>query len=80
MGGTVARQMGQNYVFTRLLSREKGSQANSEIKRGYGIGRARYRGLTKTDIQMQFTAAACNIRRWSARLCWLAHQATGKAS
>jgi len=45
---------------------------NSELKRGYGLDRARYRGLKKTDIQMQYTAAACNIRRWASRLCWLA--------
>lgn len=64
----------------RMRRRNAVEGTNSELKRGYGIGRARYRGLTKTNIQMQFTAAACNIRRWSARLRWLAHQATGKAS
>lgn len=53
---------------------------NSELKRGYGLGRARYRGLAKTDIQMHFIAAACNIRRWSARLCWLTRQAARKAA
>lgn len=64
----------------RMRRRNAIEGTNSELKRGYGLGRARYRGLAKTDIQMQFTAAACNIRRWSARLCWLAHQAAGKAA
>ena len=44
----------------------------SELKRGYGIRRCRYRGLAKTDLQMQFAGAACNLRRWAARLCWIA--------
>jgi len=44
----------------------------SELKRGYGIRRCRYRGLAKTDVQMQFAGAACNLRRWAARLCWIA--------
>ena len=53
---------------------------HSELARGYGIRRARYRGLGKTDIQMQFTAAACNLRRWAVRLCWLNRQEAKKAA
>lgn len=64
----------------RLRRRNAIEGTNSELKRGYGLGRARYRGRAKTDIQMQFTAAACNLRRWSARLCWLARQAARKAA
>jgi len=44
---------------------------HSELTRGYSLRRSRYRGLGKTDVQMQFTAAACNLRRWAVRLCWL---------
>lgn len=58
----------------RMRQRNAIEGTNSELKRGYDLGRCRYRGLQKTDIQMQFTAAACNIRRWAARLCWLARQ------
>lgn len=47
---------------------------NSEVKRAYGIRRCRYRGLAKTNVQMQFAGAACNLRRWAARLCWFARQ------
>ena len=44
---------------------------HSELKRGYGIRRCRYRGKAKTDLQMQFAGAACNLRRWANRWCWL---------
>ena len=47
---------------------------NSELKRGYGLRRSRYRGLKRTDIQMQTSAAACNLRRWASRLCWIARR------
>jgi len=53
---------------------------HSELTRGYGIRRSRYRGLEKTDVQMQFTAAACNLRRWAVRLCWLSRQEAKKAA
>ena len=53
---------------------------HSELARGYGMRRSRYRGLEKTDIQMQFTAAACNLRRWAVRLCWLTRQEAKKAA
>jgi hypothetical protein len=43
----------------------------SELKRGYGIRRCRYRSLTKTRLQMHLAATACNLRRWAARLLWL---------
>ena len=53
---------------------------HSELARGYGIRRSRYRGLEKADIQMQFTGAACNLHRWAARLCWLRRQKTKKVA
>jgi Transposase DDE domain/Transposase domain (DUF772) len=36
----------------------------SELVRGHGLRRARYKGLAKVDLQNQFIAAACNIKRW----------------
>ena len=59
----------------RMQKRSAIEGTNSELKRGYGLGRSRYRGLKKTDLQMQFTAAACNIHRWANRLCWLSRKA-----
>ncbi len=43
----------------------------SELKRRYGIRRARYRGLQKTSLQIIFCVSGCNIRRWAARRNWM---------
>ena len=59
----------------RMHRRNALEGTNSELKRGYGIRRCRYRGLAKTNVQMLFAGAACNLRRWAARLCWLDRQA-----
>ena len=40
----------------------------SELVRGHGLRRARYKGLAKVDLQNQFIAAACNIKRWFRKL------------
>jgi hypothetical protein len=67
--------------YQRRMHRRSGIEGtHSELSRGYGIRRSRYRGLEKTDVQMQFTAAACNLRRWAVRLCWLGRQETKKAA
>jgi hypothetical protein len=42
----------------------------SELKRGYGLGRSRYRGLAKTTLQHYLVAAACNLKRWARRIAW----------
>ena len=44
--------------------------SHSELVRGYGLRDCRYKGRLKTDLQSQFTATACNLRRWARRLCW----------
>jgi len=46
----------------------------SELKRGHGMGRARYRGLAKVSLQNLVTGAACNIKRWIRRAQWEARQ------
>jgi hypothetical protein len=58
----------------RLCRRSGIEGTHSELTRGYKLRRSRYRGLSKTDIQMQFTAAACNLRRWAVRRAWLDRQ------
>lgn len=40
----------------------------SELVRGHGMRRARYRGFAKVDLQNQLIAAACNIKRWLEKL------------
>ena len=65
----------------RRLDQRSGIEGtHSELTRGYRLRRSRYRGLRKTDIQMQFTAAACNLHRWAARLCWLDRQQAMRAA
>ena len=48
----------------------------SELKRGYGMRRTRYRGLTKTSLCNLMIGAACNLRRWSRRIAWETQMAT----
>jgi len=58
--------------YRQRMQRRNGVEGTqSELIRRYGVRRSRYRGLKKTDLQMQFAAAACNLRRWAARVCWL---------
>jgi transposase len=40
----------------------------SELVRGHGLRRARYKGFAKVDLQNQFIATACNIKRWFRKL------------
>jgi hypothetical protein len=39
----------------------------SELVRGHGMRRARYRGLAKARLQNYFIGAACNVKRWIRR-------------
>ena len=48
----------------------------SELVRGHGLRRSRYRGLARTRLQNLMIGAACNIRRWSARMNWEKRQST----
>ena len=40
----------------------------SELVRGYGLRKARYRGLDKNRLAHYFIAAACNVRRWANQI------------
>ena len=48
----------------------------SELVRGHGLRRARYKGFAKVDLQNQLIATACNIKRWFRRLLGIALTAT----
>ena len=54
----------------RMRKRNAVEGTHSELVRGYGLRRCRYKGRNKTGLQAQFTATACNLRRWARRLCW----------
>ena len=61
--------------YQRRMRRRNGIEGTqSECVRGYGARRCRYRGLARTSLQMQFVGAACNLRRWANRRCWLARK------
>ena len=47
----------------------------SELVRGHGLRRARYRSLRKVALQNYLVGAACNIKRWIRRRIWLIEQA-----
>ncbi len=51
----------------------------SELVRGYGLRRARYRGSKKTRLQNYFIGAACNIKRWCRRVTWEAQQVADRS-
>jgi IS5 family transposase len=69
------RQLCKTPEYRKRMMRRSGIEGtHSELKRGYGLQRCRYKGRAKADLQAQFTAAACNLRRWAARLCWLDRQ------
>jgi hypothetical protein len=44
----------------------------SELSRGYGMRRTRYRGLAKTRLANYLVGAACNLRRWFRLIGWRA--------
>lgn len=46
----------------------------SELARGHGLRRARYRGLGKVRLQNYLIGAACNAKRWIRRLAWAMRQ------
>jgi transposase len=52
----------------------------SELVRGHGLRRARYRGLAKVRLQNYFIGGACNIKRWIRRQIWLIGQSAQQAS
>lgn len=49
----------------------------SELVRGYGLRKARYRGKKKVRLQNYLIGAACNIKRWCRRVAWETKQAAG---
>jgi hypothetical protein len=47
----------------------------SELARGHGMRRCRYRGQAKARLQNHFIGAACNVKRWCRRRAWEWRQA-----
>ena len=86
--------VGQHHTHLQARRREQRTEAfklryrrrnaiegtESELVRGHGLRKARYRGLAKAGLQSYLTAAACNIKRWVRRSAWQLAQAAGPAS
>ena len=63
----------------RMKHRNAIEGTQSELVRGHGLRRARYRGLAKVKLQNYFIGAACNVKRWLRREAWKLRQATASA-
>jgi transposase len=48
----------------RMYQRNAIEGTLSELVRGHGLRRSRYRGFAKAQLQNLFIATACNIKRW----------------
>jgi hypothetical protein len=62
------REMKTERFATRMRLRAGIEGTISELVRGYGLRRARYRGLAKMRFQNYMIAAACNVNRWIRRI------------
>ena len=64
----------------RMKHRNAIEGTQSELVRGHGMRRARYRGLAKVKLQNYFIGAACNVKRWLRREAWALGQAVSAAA
>jgi transposase len=70
------RQEQQTQEFKERMKHRNGIEGTqSELVRGHGLRRARYRGLAKVKLQNYFIGAACNVKRWLRREAWQLQQA-----
>jgi transposase len=70
------RQEQQSQAFKQRMKHRNGIEGTqSELVRGHGLRRARYRGLAKAKLQNYFIGAACNVKRWIRREAWKFRQA-----
>ena len=59
------REMQSESFKERMRQRNAIEGTISELVRGYGMRRTRYRGLAKTRLANSFIGAACNVNRWA---------------
>lgn len=64
------RQQKTEVFATRMHSRNAIEATQSELVRAHGLRQARYRGLPKVRLQNYLIGAACNTKRWVARVAW----------
>jgi transposase len=74
------RREQQSPEFRLQMQQRNGIEGTiSELVRGHGLRRARYKGFAKVDLQNQLVAAACNIKRWLQKLIKLASRTKPEA-
>ena len=64
------REMNTDTFREKMKRRSAIEGTQSELVRGHGARRARYRGLSKVRLQNYFIGAACNVKRWLRRITW----------
>ena len=75
------RQEQQTEGFKQRMRHRNGIEGTqSELVRGHGLRRARYRGLAKVKLQNYFIGAACNVKRWIRREAWKLAQAVSASA
>jgi len=71
------REEMQTESFKQKMKRRNGIEGSvSELVRGYGLRKARYRGQGKVRLQNYMIGAACNVKRWFRRMAWEAQHAS----
>ena len=66
----------QTSAFQERMKHRNGIEGTqSELVRGHGLRRARYRGLARVKLQNYFIGAACNLKRWIRLEAWQRRQA-----
>lgn len=65
---------------TKTHARNAIEGTQSELVRGHGLRRARYRGLAKVRLQNYLIGAACNVKRWLRREIWNLRQVASALS
>ena len=73
------REMETEAFAERMKQRNAIEGTISELKRRYGFGRCRYKGLAKTRLANYFIGAGCNVSRWLRRTLWEMDQAARAA-
>jgi hypothetical protein len=75
------RQEQQTEAFQQQMNHRNAIEGTqSELVRGHGLRRAKYRGLGKARLQSYFAAAACNVKRWIRREAWELRKAVSAAA
>jgi hypothetical protein len=75
------RQEQQSEAFQQQMHQRNAIEGTiSELTRGHGMGRSRYRGFAKIELQNLLIATACNFKRWLRCLITKAKEAQTRIS